>query len=156
MASRRFAADTGVSAEKTRAEIDALLGRHGATQRATLVDEANARAAVQFRIGGRMVRCEIKLPTAKSIGNKPWRVRRSHAEWARDEMAQQTRSAWRRLLLILKAKLELVAEGGSTFEREFLADVLLPDGRTVHQALTGQLEESYQTGGMPPLLGSGS
>ena len=38
---------------------------------------------------------------------------------------------------------------GSTVEREFLPDALLPDGRTLHEAIAPQIAESYQTGGVP-------
>lgn len=34
-------------------------------------------------------------------------------------------------------------------------DLLLPDGRTMHRALAEQIEASYKTGAMPPLLGMG-
>ena len=34
-----------------------------------------------------------------------------------------------------------------------LADVLLPDGQSVGEWFAPQLKNSYQTGGMPPLLG---
>jgi len=153
MASHRFAENTEVPVEKTRAELDALLSRHGATQRATYTDDDAGRAAVQFRISGRMVRLDVKLPKPSDLGHKPYRIRIPDQEWRKRELEQRARSAWRRLLLVVKAKLELVADGGSTFEREFLSDILLPDGRTVHQALSAQLEDAYQTGGMPPLLG---
>ena len=46
-----------------------------------------------------------------------------------------------------------IALGLSTVEREFLADVYLPDGRTVHQALQDGLSEMYKSGTLPPLLG---
>lgn len=66
---------------------------------------------------------------------------------------QEARRKWRMMLMIVKAKLEFVSDGGSTIEREFLADVLLPDGQTAGEWLAPQLRQSYNTGGMPPLLG---
>jgi hypothetical protein len=53
---------------------------------------------------------------------------------------------------VTKAKLELVAEGLSSIEREFLADVLLPDGRRLGDAIAPELSAAYGTGKMPPLL----
>jgi hypothetical protein len=151
----RFAADTDVPVERSRAELDALLGRHGATQRANYVDEDAGRAAVQFRLSGRMVRLEVNHPRPGEIEVPPAgrRGNLSAEQWLKSELAQRERTAWRRLLLVVKAKLELVADGGSTFEREFLADILLPDGQTVYQSLQAPLEDSYRTGGMPKLLG---
>jgi hypothetical protein len=95
-----------------------------------------------FAMGGRNIRLQIKLPT---LPPNPSAKTRATAE-------QEERSAWRRLLLVTKAKLELVLDTGRSVESEFLADVLLPDGRTVHEALKTQLSESYETGNMPPLL----
>ena len=43
-------------------------------------------------------------------------------------------------------------DAGGDIEAEFLANILLPDGRTVHEALQPQLAESYKSGRMPPLL----
>lgn len=164
----RFAEGTEVPVEKTRAELEGLLARHGATQRATYVDDDQGRAVVQFRIAGRMVRLEVVCPTLESYepatwdrqppaprGSGRWTPEQRN-DWKRKQAEQGARSAWRRLLLVVRAKLEIIADGGSTFEREFLADILLPDGRTVHKALAEQLEQSYLDGGMPKLLGPGS
>jgi hypothetical protein len=161
----RFAADTEVPVEKTRAELEGLLAKYGATQRATYVDDDLGRAVVQFRIEGRMVRLEVLCPTLEAYeprtwdksppaphGSLRWSLEQRQA-WKRKRAEQGARSAWRRLLLVVRAKLEIIADGGSTFEREFLADILLPDGRTVHAVLAEQLERSYIDGGMPPLLG---
>jgi hypothetical protein len=59
------------------------------------------------------------------------------------------------MVLLVKAKLELVALGMSSVEREFLADLMLPDGRRVHQAIESDIVASYLTGKLPPLLGMG-
>lgn len=75
------------------------------------------------------------------------------AEWCRRRVDQVARERWRALVLLVKAKLELVALGISTVEREFLADIALPDGRTVHEAMRELLQRAYETGDMPPLLG---
>ena len=132
---RRFAETTKVPVERTRQEIEELLRRHGATQLLqasdTEVKKGETSAVVQFRISERMVRLRFGVPT----------------------QPQKARQKWRMMLMILKAKLEFVADGGSTIEREFLADVLLPDGQSVGEWFAPQLKNSYQTGGMPPLLG---
>jgi hypothetical protein len=159
--STRFAENTEVSVERSRAELEGLLAKHGATQRATYTDDDTGRAAVQFRISGRMVRLDVvcpklesyrpKQPSEQPHGWNSWKNERRE-EWMRKRCEQGARTAWRRLLLIVKAKLEIIADGGSTFEREFLADILLPNGETVHEALEAKLEESYRSGGMPKLL----
>lgn len=134
---RRYAESTSVPVVQSRAEVEALLVRHGAHQVAIAVDNAIGRAIVVFGLEGRRVR--LQLSTRPNSKNQT-------------KAAQYERAAWRRLLMIVKAKLELVKDGQSTVEREFLADVMLPDGSTVHERLEQQLGESYRTGAMPPLL----
>jgi hypothetical protein len=56
------------------------------------------------------------------------------------------------MLLLLKAKFEAIAEGSSTFEGEFLAAVMLPDGRTVADEVRGAIEQAYTTGQVSRLL----
>ena len=163
---RRFAEGTEVQVSKTKTELDELLARHGATQRTVGEDDEQGRAVVVFGMAGRHVRLEIALapdglpdPTKQTYEQKAecprgwssWTVG-GRKEWVTQRREQFAREAWRRVLLVTKAKLELVAEGCSTLEREFLADVLLPDGRTVHEALREGLAKSYLDGSLPPLL----
>lgn len=62
------------------------------------------------------------------------------------------------MALCIKAKLEAVETGISSFEEEFLAYIVLPDGSTVGEWAAPQIEQVYTTGRMPPMmlaLGSG-
>ena len=54
--------------------------------------------------------------------------------------------------MIIKAKLEAADSGISTIEREFLYDIVLPDGKTVGEYMAPQIEAAYTTGEMPPML----
>lgn len=40
----------------------------------------------------------------------------------------------------------------ATVEREFLADIALPNGQTVGELMRPQLQEAYGSGRMPPML----
>ena len=51
---------------------------------------------------------------------------------------------------------ESVESGVTSLESEFLADVMLPNGRTVGQVLTPQIEEAYATGRFRGMLAEGS
>lgn len=155
-----YAAETSVSVEKSKAEIDSALAKHGAMQRATGTDDMAGEAYVLFSLAGRHVRQQIPLPKigdfpARGEAPRGWHgwspARRS--EWARKAYEQACRSRWRAMLLLIKAKLEAISLGISTAEREFLADIALPDGRTVHRALEEGLRQAYSNGTMPPLLG---
>ncbi|HEY0171150.1 MAG TPA: hypothetical protein VGB98_09005 [Pyrinomonadaceae bacterium] len=152
----KYAENTEVSADKSLAEIKQTLTRYGATKFAFFEEEE--RAAIGFEVKGRRVRFIVPLPsrTAEDIvywypGNgktkAPRPIEKQHERWEKS-----CRQRWRALALAVKAKLEVVESGISTFEEEFLAYVVLPDGQTVGEFLRPQIETSYQTGKMPPLL----
>jgi hypothetical protein len=168
---KRYAEGTAVDASKTREEIDKLLQRHGATQRRTDLDFRTGRSAIVFRIQDRMIRLDLVaniqgLPdpnlgeAAQQKGVEipqgwwQWSVERRRL-WVLAKREQRDREVWRRLLLVLKAKLELIADKMSSIEQEFLANILLPDGSTVAQALHQPLADAYATGKMPPILPAG-
>jgi hypothetical protein len=127
-----YAARTDVPVAKTRTEIEALLRKVKAS-RIIHVDEPS-EAIVMFNLEGRLIRFTIPVP-----------------ENAND---QRRRSIWRAILLVIKAKIEAVAQGITTVEQEWLAHVVLPDGQTVAQWIEPQLQIAYEAGAMPstPLL----
>lgn len=129
---RRYAEDTAVPVERSAAEVKKRLRDAGADSIA--IYEGAARSAVAFTAQGRMYRITVPIqPGAKNV-------------------AQEERRAWRLLLLLVKAKLEAVREGATTIEREFLADMLLGDGSTVHERAAEQIRIAYETGATPRLL----
>jgi len=162
---RRFAEGTTVSVGKSRDELETLLQRRGASQIQVTREPSSGRAVLIFGLQGRMVRLELKAiqglpdPTKANHQQKvkcpkgwgTWTVER-RAAWSAERRDQIDRERWRRWLLQVKAKLELAFDGESSVEREFLADILLPDGKTVHQGLAEELQQSYATGSMPRLL----
>lgn len=158
----RYAEKTTVSSEQTRAQLDRLLEQHGATQRATFVDDAKSIAIVAFAMHGRQVKFELHIPSVHEIkqqaerncprGWRGWTPKQRDA-WCVKARAQIERARWRALLQMARMKLEFIADGISTFEREFLTDIMLPDGRRVGEALEPQIAAAYSTGKMPPLLG---
>lgn len=157
-----FAANTVVSVEKSRAELDAILTRAGARQRVTGTDDTAGTAFVGFTIGEgaamRQMRLTIPLPKLADFAKRKkrgWMVSCTQEE-QRVLHEQACRSRWRAIVLLVKAKLEAVELGVSTIEREFLADIFLPSGETVGALLGPKLVEAYTSGTMPPLLGSGS
>jgi hypothetical protein len=151
MRPRAFAEGTTVPVEKTRMEIERLLTRHGASQLGIVSDTERGAAMVLFSMAGRQVRLRVPLPRLEEA-----QARRRGAASARERQLvrweQASRERWRAVLLLVRAKLELIELGLSTIEREFLADIALPNGQTVGDFLHGQLEEAYASGNMPPLL----
>lgn len=141
-----YASGTTVSEERSRTEIERTLERYGADQFAYFKDSTGA--VIAFRMSGRNVRFLIPMPKVAEFVLTPKQRRRTEKQ-AEEAHAQAIRARWRGLLLIVKAKLEAIETGISTFEREFLADVVLPDGRSVHEWIEPQLDKAYAENAMP-------
>lgn len=153
----RYAENTGVSSEKSRGEIESTLRRYGASKFAYGWDEH--AATLGFALGERMVRFRLPLPdrNERRFTHTPGRGLVRSAEDRDAQWEQAIRQSWRALNLVIKAKLEAVETGISTVEREFLADVLLPDGRTLGEWAAPQLALAYERNSMPALMpGTGS
>ena len=128
--SGRYAIDTKVPASKTRGEIEALLRVNKAERIVTMDD--TVELLVGFRMAGRTYKIEVPIDGGMSD--------------------QVRRARWRALLLVIKAKLEAVAQRISTIESEFLAAAVMPDGRTVREVMEPQLAMSDERGETPKLL----
>ena len=141
--------DTNVSVNRTREEIIATLERYGADAFGYAQD--GNQQVVFFRMEGRRVRLLVEMPDPEEFALTPTGIKRA-PEAQRRQWEQACRQRWRAMLLLIKAKLEGVALGITTVEEEFLAHIYLPDGRTVGEFMRPQIEESYSTGRMPPML----
>ena len=164
MAAGKFASDTTVPVEKTRAEIEKVLAKYGAEHFAYGTEPG--LAVIGFRIpdafSGILLAVRMQLPLPRKDEerfSKGWQGAAGkrapdHAVQARWEQA--CRSTWRALLLVIKAKLEACAVGISTVEREFMADVVLPGGQTLGEWVRPQLASAYEGRPLPPLLTGGA
>ncbi len=156
-----YAEDTEVSVERSQAEIQKLLTKAGATRFMTGFDETSA--AVMFTLRGKSFRFMLPLPNRN---DKEFWVRRVNqhanagqntADEAYKKWEQKCRSRWRALALAIKAKLEAVNIGITTFEQEFLAFMMTDNGQTVGDRIIPQIEKSVKEGKAPQfLLGMGS
>ena len=144
--------EPGVPVSRTKTDIEELLSKHGATGFAYATE--GDRSLVAFSMSGRRVQIMLLMPSIDDYARTPRNARRTAAA-QRSAWEQSCRQRWRALLLIIRAKLEAVESGIATLESEFLANIVLPDGGTVGQWLTPQVEEPYATGRMPPMLQSG-
>jgi len=101
-----------------------------------------------------MVRFVLPMPDKSSdefMRTATGRPRRN-AQAAYAAWEQAARQRWRALALVIKAKLEAVESGITSFDEEFLAHLMLPNGNTVGQFMLPQVRQAYETGAMPPLL----
>lgn len=146
-----YAATTEVSVEKSRAEIEAILGRYGARRFGYMTDENSAQ--IGFVVHDMGVKFILPLPKRdeKRFWSTPGGRRRRNEQEAYLAWEQGCRSAWRALCLCIKAKLEAVQCGITTFEQEFLAHFILPNGETFGDHAIPQLA-TIRNGQMPRLL----
>ncbi len=148
----RYAENTSVSSDKSRAEIERTLERYGAD--AFLYGWEGARAIIRFRMHDRQIAFALDMPDRND--DEFWqtpsgRKRRDEAA-AYQAWEQACRQRWRALALVVKAKLEAVESGISSFQEEFLAWTVLPNGETAGAFMLPQVAIAYESGKMPPLL----
>lgn len=127
-------------------EIERTLTRYGAS--AFGYGWQDSRAVVSFKAHGRYVQFLMTLPDVRDVERTATgKERKGSAVNAALEAAQRQR--WRALALCIKAKLEAVASGIASFEEEFLANIVLPNGETVGSLMAPQIESAYANGNMP-------
>jgi hypothetical protein len=134
----RYAANTSVPVERSRAEIEKTLVRYGATgfgyawdRRIRGSGKAEDHAVLTFMLKDRRVQLDVIMPPEP----------------------KEQRQRWRAMLLVVKAKLEAVESGLGTLESEFLANIVMRDGRTVGAAMLPRLTEVVETGRLLPAAG---
>lgn len=146
-----YAEKTTVPAEKSKAELEQVLMRYGATS--FVSGWEGTQAVIQFEAKNRRIMFELTMPDRndKRFTHHSRGVRTPQA--AMEAWEQETRRVWRALLLVVKAKLEAVATGIATFEEEFLAHTVIPglDGypTTVGKFMKPQIDDAYENGSLP-------
>jgi hypothetical protein len=147
----RYAENTSVSSERSRAEIEQTLSRYGAD--GFMYGWDGGTAVLAFHMHGRRIRFDLQMPerNAEEFTKTETGRDRSAAQAAK-AWEQACRQRWRALALVIKAKLEAVESGITMFEEEFLAHIVLPNGGTVGGWMLPQVKDAYQSGQMPPLL----
>ena len=147
----QYAENTTVPVERSRAEIERVLRRYGAER--FEYGWSQDKAIIRFLMRGRLIRYNLALPPRedRAFTHTPTGKKRT-ATMAEVEWEQACRQMWRALLLVIKAKLEAVASGITSFEDEFLAVTLLPSGETVGELIQPRITVAYETGEMPKLL----
>jgi hypothetical protein len=145
----KYAEGTGVSAESSQQEIQRLLRRYNAD--GFMVAWEQHRATIGFKAHGRMVRFVLPLPTDHKAFSVSDGGRRRTDAAARSAMDAEIRRLWRSLCMAIKAKLEVVESGIATFEEEFMAQIVMPDGQSFASHATPAIAAAYENGG-PPVL----
>lgn len=134
----KYADKTKVSVQKSKIEIEKTLLRYG-------VDDffyghsLTKGGGIGFTYKKRVIKIGVPLPDSQTFHTKI-------------KYEQEHRRLWRVLVIGLKAKLELVDAGLSSFEDEFLAQTCLPNGETVSQYYQPLIEGAVKEGTMPKAL----
>lgn len=147
-----YAEDTKIPVEKSRAEIERMLRKAGAVKFAFMNDEL--LAVIGFELQGRVIRFNLPLPNLKDkafnwSGHAVPRRLSQREGLAKHEQA--CRSKWRSLMLCIKAKLEAIECGITTFDQEFLAHIVIQGGQTIGEYTIPRLNDAVGKGLMPTL-----
>ena len=148
----RYASDTSVSAANRKAEIERIIERYGAT--GFISGLSSDHAMIAFTMNDRQIRFVLVMPARdeKEFTHSSKGLRAP--ETAHKAWEQACRQRWRALALVIKAKLEAVESGISVFDDEFMANIVLPGGKTVSEEIRPRIAYAYQHPheAMPPLL----
>jgi hypothetical protein len=151
----RYAQETEVPVEQTQREIEDLIERYGADH--FMRGKSGTEALVAFRMNSCNVKFVLPIPTLEDCLYVPSRTRKTKdggTERVKRSPGDQQRAyeltkrqRWRALKLSIQAKLEAVAAGISTFEREFLPFIVLPNGQTVGDEVIPRLPATFAAPG---------
>jgi len=136
-----YAENTTVPVEKSKSEIERMIMRAGATRYATLSEPD--RQSVAFTLNNLNLRFDVPVPAVREFktggGEKQKRTRTDKQMW--DAWEKEVKRRWRALALCVKAKLEVIESGISTFEAEFLAHIVLKGGTTIGEEIVPKLSD---------------
>lgn len=136
-----YAEKTQVPISRSRAHIEAELTKYGIEEYGIGVSRRGT--GIIFKCDGKVYKMNVNEPNEKDFDTQ-------------QKLEQAKRSRWRLLLLCIKAKLNLIQSGQSSFEDEFLAYMALPDGSTVSDFMQQPENiERLQKSKMPKMLMSG-
>ena len=145
----KYAANTSVSSELSRLEIEKTLIRYGADNFAYATSAG--KALIGFTMYERQIKFILPLPDKNDFRLTPTgRTRTENSQY--EAWEQACRQRWRALNLVIKAKLEAVECGISVFEDEFMSNIVLPGGQTVGDFMKPQIAQAYISGEIPKML----
>lgn len=148
----RYAANTQVSVEKSKGEIERILRRYGADGFGHYTK--GDRAFVAFEMEGRPFRIDLPMPDPNaSVFTHTATRNRARDPEARDrEYEKACRQRWRAICLMLKAKLEAVDIGVSSLDGEFMPYMVLPGGQTIAEKMLPHLDKIAASGNVHKFL----
>jgi hypothetical protein len=146
----KYATQTDVPVSRSRDEIERTLTRFGASAFGYAA-ASDGRVMITFEVHNLRVQMRMHLPDKKDFALSPTGKWRTEAVQER-EWEQACRQRWRSLANGIKAKLALVDDGISSVEREFMPDIMTPDGRTIGEKLLPEITAIARGGYVPSLM----
>lgn len=141
----KYAEGTSVPIERSQAEINKVLTKFGADQFIQASSASPPAVLFGFRAKGKLIRFHVPMPEIREFTGTELQVEK--------QFQAECRRRWRALLLVLKAKLEAVGSGITTFEEEFYAHILLPGGMTVYEMSHEGVSRAIEKGKPPSFAG---
>ena len=148
----KYASQTTVSENQTISDIESILEEFGANDIAYGMTKQKAKIA--FSLEDRHIVFELAFPDKDDeefLYTPTKKQRRSEVE-VEKFYRQERKRLLRALLLCIRAKLESIESGIETVEEAFLAQIAMPDGKTMGQWAAPQIEKMYEDGESPPPL----
>lgn len=150
-----YAENTSVNSEQSRNEIERTIQRYGGSEFGYM--NSQTHAFVMFMACDRRVQFALELPdrNSRDFTHTEARGTERSDKGKREAYEKAIRQKWRALALCVKAKLEAVDAGITTFEDEFMAHIVLPNGKTASEFVRPAIAKAYESGDMPPMLSFG-
>jgi hypothetical protein len=150
----KYAAETSVPVDRSKAEIEKILKKYGASR--FMYGWEGDQVVIGFEISEKRYRIHVPMPVAEEFGYTPGGRPRNGKTAIIAALEQAERQRWRALALYLKAVLEAAEIGIKSIENSLLSDLVLMNNATVGAWLVPQIENSYRMGVMPPMLPGGN
>lgn len=124
------------SGQKAIDDIRKVIQAFGCSKFAPMEDFATGEVTVQFEYRGRMVQvtASAKGYASAYLREKPHthRMRKTRSQHEADALKQGQIAVWSILRDWIKGQITAIETGILSFDAAFLGQILLPDGRTVH------------------------
>lgn len=128
---------SATSGQRAIDDIRETIQAFGCSKFAPMEDFASGEVTVQFEYRGRMVQvtASAKGYAAALLREKPHtsRMRKSRSQYEADALKQGQIAVWSILRDWIKGQITAVETGILSFDAAFLGQILLPDGRTIHE-----------------------
>jgi hypothetical protein len=120
--------------EKSRKTIESTLRKFGGKKFLAGWDEDASSWTVMFQLGQHQVRFDLDMPERREAKYTPTGRTRNpnRTESVLEDLEKQK---WQALADLIKAKLQGIEAGVTTFEKEFMAYLVWPSGETVYQQM---------------------